>query len=362
MGGQNVDDLAGAPGPPAVAGIPLAGLLSGGPQLDETLPPLDEPAPATVTAAFFTHHLRHLAEFGSDAHLTGDGGDTLLTPPLANLADLARRHPARAARQATGWATLLRTSPAHLLHDLAASRTITRPGALRRAATELTGGRRPRTSLTGWIPAGPAPACAAKETAELVAASLTTSAAADHQPDPGHAATWLMLEQIREVARTAAADAQLAHAAAGVRLHNPFLDPAVVAAVLSAPAHTYASPHTYKPLLTALPGLLPPIIAGHTTKGDSTSDHIRGLRANLPTLLDLVDGELATLGLIEPAALEETLGRAAAGIPGHADQIEPVLAHELWLRSLTTAPPTTWQPRPPSRCSSGARWGGGAGW
>lgn len=61
------------------------------PYTDVTGVPLtDEPAPSTATFARFRCQLQLLACLGSDCHLTGDGGDGVLTAPLCYLADLAR--------------------------------------------------------------------------------------------------------------------------------------------------------------------------------------------------------------------------------------------------------------------------------
>lgn len=87
------------------------------PYADTTVvPATDEPAPSTITLAMFTAQLRLLTDLGSDCHLTGDGGDTLLwTSPsyLADLARLGRLLPL--AIHAQNWARLLRASPWLLL-------------------------------------------------------------------------------------------------------------------------------------------------------------------------------------------------------------------------------------------------------
>lgn len=59
-----------------------------------------------------------LRELGSDCHLTGDGGDTLLGAHLAYLADLAQVRRIRLlCRHAVGWARLHRTSVWPLVID-----------------------------------------------------------------------------------------------------------------------------------------------------------------------------------------------------------------------------------------------------
>lgn len=85
------------------AQLPYTGLLG--------LPATDEP-PRSVTVFSRTAHICEvLREVGSDLHLTGDGADVLLAPPLSYLSRLSRWHPLRAWRHARGWAYLTEQSP-----------------------------------------------------------------------------------------------------------------------------------------------------------------------------------------------------------------------------------------------------------
>lgn len=84
----------------------------------ELTPPTDEPAPTTVAIARAVAEFDLLRELGSDCHLTGDGGDTLLGAHLAYLADLAQVRRIRLlCRHAVGWARLHRTSVWPLVID-----------------------------------------------------------------------------------------------------------------------------------------------------------------------------------------------------------------------------------------------------
>ncbi|MGH3856911.1 MAG: asparagine synthase-related protein, partial [Pseudonocardiaceae bacterium] len=94
------------------------------------------------------------------------------------------------------------------------------------------------------------------------------------------------LREVQAVGRTARADAQLAEAF-GLTIHNPYADSSVIAAALSVPPWRRGDPWHYKPLLIMAVGdLLPRVIASRTTKGGFDADHYRGLRANLPAVLD----------------------------------------------------------------------------
>ncbi len=179
---------------------------------------------------------------------------------------------------------------------------------------------------------------------DLLTDALHHTAADDRLPGLDIAIR-ILVDDIREVARSAAADAQLA-AASGIDLHNPFLDPRVVDVVLRTELRARPPVHAYKPLLVrAMTGVLPDRLAARTTKGSFNADHYTGMRANLPALLDLADGRLAALGFVDPRLLRAHLLRAAAGIPMSLATLEQALAAEAWLRALDGAP-ITWTRHP----------------
>jgi len=271
------------------------------------LPATDEPAPSTITLAMFTAQLQLLSDLGSDCHLTGDGGDTLLwTSPsyLAELARLGRFLPL--AVHAQNWARLLRVSPWQLL------------------ARAL---RSPAPPLPPWLhdPARPP--------------------THDQSTSAGHrlpAADQQVLTEIRAMGRTAHTDTQIAHTY-GINLHNPYCDGQVISAALAVPAWERSSARQYKPLLAAaLRQVIPPALAARTTKGVFEADHHRGLRTHLSHILALMDGELAAQGLIKVAALRHTVRQAAAGLPTHFGFLETTLACAAWLQALQVAPPVRW--------------------
>ncbi|WP_236710668.1 asparagine synthase-related protein [Streptomyces sp. 150FB] len=178
--------------------------------------------------------------------------------------------------------------------------------------------------------------------------------AAEPDPLPGlDFAVRACVDEIREVARTAAADAQLA-ASVGIDLHNPFLDPVVVDAVLSCPLDRRPALYTYKPQLArAMADLLPPQTAARTTKGSFAADHYTGMRANLRELSALADGYLADLGLLDPGRFRRHLYEAAAGLPVPLATLEQALAAEAWLTAHHRDPAPNWT-RTPARSESRA--------
>lgn len=278
----------------------------------DQVPPTDEPAPSTVTYARFAAELAMLAELGSDAHLTGDGGDSLLIPPPSYLTDLARTgRLLRLARHVQGRARLHQVSPWPLL-------------------AQAVTARQPNPGPPAWISSD------ARHLAATVAEPLPRSPRAGR----GNTAT---LAEIQAIGRSARADAQIAETF-GFRLHNPFTDGAVIDAALSVPAWRRGDPWHYKPLIAAaLSGELPPAVVNRATKGAFDNDHYTGIRSHLAAVRDLTDGHLAQLGLINPAALRAVIDHAAAGLPAAFGEFEPAIAAEVWLRAITAAPPVPWR-------------------
>ncbi|MGH3925034.1 MAG: albusnodin/ikarugamycin family macrolactam cyclase, partial [Pseudonocardiaceae bacterium] len=195
------------------------------------VPPTDEPAPTTVTIARAVAEFDLLRKIGSDCHLTGDGGDTLLCGHPAYLIDLAQaRHVRLLCRQAVGWARLRRTSVWPLLADAYVTAVRRRRGLPRTL--------RPEAQAAWSTPLA----------RELIIEA--TAATAVPTWDSVSIGTCLTAEAIQTVGRTARSDAQVAEHY-GVRVHNPFTDPQVIAACLAVPTYLRGSPYGYKPLLTA---------------------------------------------------------------------------------------------------------------
>ncbi|SFX38691.1 albusnodin/ikarugamycin family macrolactam cyclase [Streptomyces atratus] len=313
-----------------------------------SVPPTDEPAPSTLTQARLRGQFRWMRDhLGTRTHLTGDGGDSVLFQPAAHLADLIRhRHLGRAASEAFGWARLRRTPVTSLLRDAVAMARTGRHAALTGLAGHLVGQNIGNRSGGHWFPLLPLPDWAEPAAVRCVVDAFREAAT---HPDPLaglDASVRIAMDEIREVARTAVADAELA-ASCGVDLHNPFLDPTVVNAVLTNPLERRPAVHAYKPLLVRAVGdLLPPEVAARTTKGGFDADHYAGMRANLDDLAVLTDGHLVGLGLIEPRRLRSQLRRAAAGIPMSLATFEQALTAEAWLVAHHREPAPAWTTQP----------------
>ncbi|WP_424213531.1 albusnodin/ikarugamycin family macrolactam cyclase [Streptomyces sp. BI20] len=312
------------------------------------VPPTDEPAPSTLTQARLRGQFRWMHDhLGTRTHLTGDGGDSILFQPPAHLADLIRhRYLRRAAGEAFGWARLRRTPVGPLLRDAAAMARTGRRQALAGLPGRLSGQDTGNRGDARWFPLLPLPGWAEPAAVGYVAEAARQAATC---PDPLaglDASVRILVDEIREVARTAVADVELA-ASCGIDLHNPFLDPSVVNAVLANPLERRPAVHAYKPLLIRAVGdLLPPAVAARTTKGGFDADHYAGLRANLDDLAALADGHLAELGLIDPGHLRRHLRRAAAGIPMPLATLEQALTAEAWLVAHHREPAPAWTAHP----------------
>ncbi|MQA23939.1 MAG: albusnodin/ikarugamycin family macrolactam cyclase [Micromonosporaceae bacterium] len=292
--------------------LPLDGRHLPYTSLDD-LPPTDEPAPSTPTWTRLATQLRLLAGADIDCHLTGDGGDTVFGQPPVYLADLARSGRwLRLAADALSWARLRRASPWPLI-----------AAAVRGDTTHLAG----RIASPGVT----------AHAAELAARVTAPDAAADL----GHADRVLVAE-VRQVARTAHTESQLADAF-GVAMHNPYLDARVLDTVLAVPVRARTSAHRYKPLLREVTvGLLPDPVRQRGAKGVFAGDHHRGLRANLGSVLALAEGRLSGLRLVDPRWLADEIHRAAAGLDVTWSHLTPLLCAETWLRTIAKAPKVSW--------------------
>ncbi|MES9590465.1 albusnodin/ikarugamycin family macrolactam cyclase [Streptomyces sp. NPDC086796] len=313
-----------------------------------SVPPTDEPAPSTLTQARLRGQFQWMRDhLGTRTHLTGDGGDSVLFQPPAHLADLIRhRHLGRAASEAFGWARLRRVSVTPLLRDAVTMARTSRRDALSCIAEHLAGRKVGDRGSVRWFPLLPLPGWAEPDALGHVTEAARQAAECPDELSDLDASVRTLVDEIREVARTATADVELA-ASCGIDLHNPFLDPAVVNAVLANPLEHRPAVHAYKPLLIrAVGNLLPPEVAARTTKGSFDTDHYAGMRTNRDDLSALADGYLAGLGLIDPRRLRSHLRRAAAGIPEPLATLEQALTTEAWLVAHHREPAPAWASRP----------------
>ncbi len=345
------DDPAHARGVAAVPGIkhvelPLPGEVEPYTALTE-MPQTDEPFEDVSIFARLRWWMTIVRELGGRAHLTGDGGDAVLTAPPAYLSDLARRRESRELwSHAAGWARL-RHRPVHRL--VGAARRLastTQASAIEHYASALerdgTGAASQRRweDLIAWAPLPPCPHWFTPHARKLAATAVrNASQRLAEGAAPGDVAS---LEMVQAYGRAHRIHVELA-AGRGVALHAPYLDDVVVAACLAAPAVERTSPRQAKPLLcVAMTGRVPDAALVRTTKGDYSMLAYRGLSRHHRTVADLLtNSRLAGLGLIEEKAIRADLARGAAGLRVPLAALDQVLGAELWLRSGCTASVTT---------------------
>lgn len=272
---------------------------------DEEFLPTDEPPPSAVSWAAFSGQLRQAASSGAVCHMTGDGGDNHFLPPPVHLVELARDHQwVRVWRDACGWARLRRRTPWPFV-QAAFTQNVSGLARSAQCAPVWTHG-------TSVIPA--------------------------QFPDADQA----LVALIHSVARAAASDTQLADQA-GVTQHNPYFDGAVLDAVVSLPAADRFSVERYKPALVAAVGdLLPRSVRERTTKGSFVADYHRGLRTNLGRVLELCDGPLVGMGLVDGAKLRDAVRAASLGARTSWAHLVATLGAQLWLRAVHDSPAPRW--------------------
>ncbi|TVT43831.1 asparagine synthase [Amycolatopsis rhizosphaerae] len=306
----------------------------------DAVPVVDEPDSNVATLARSRWWLRLLAEFGSDLHLSGDGGDAVLIALPAYLADLAcpRRLP-ELWRHVAGWARLRHQAPHALVRAASAVRRTSYRAALQAEAKRLRGVA-PSASgwarLVAWVEHSRVAEWMTPTARNAVAQRLDEHA--DAHPSPvvpgelgiGDALSWLSLATFGRAQRLYT---DLA-ATMGVDHHAPYLDDTVVRACWSVAASLRTTPDRAKPLLRyAMGELVPPQLIGRRTKGDYTALVYRGLRENAPMLREvLTRSRLAELGIINDRAIQTAIDRAAAGVPIPLGAFDAVVGTELWLR------------------------------
>jgi asparagine synthase (glutamine-hydrolysing) len=298
-----------------------------------------EPHPGWLAAERSLARLAAAREWCAQLHLTGEGGDAILTSAPSYLATFARRgEPLTLLRHSGAYARLRQVSPAAVVGQAVRLAGVTAQRALSDLATQLAGSAplpgRWVDSIAWWPPAGEAAWWLTPSIRRQLADVAADPATARAMP-PG--ASPADLAALTDVRRSGDAQRQLRELAAplGLEVHAPFLDSTVIRAALSVPAQARANPWAYKPLLgAALGDLVPAEILRRRTKGDYAAEDYAGARAALPWLrAQIRDSRLATLGVIEPCAVTVVLDRMAAGVAVPLGPLNMLLATEYWLRS-----------------------------
>jgi asparagine synthase (glutamine-hydrolysing) len=315
-----------------------------------TVPPTDIPSLTLGLLAIKEAQLAPVAAHGSQAHLTGRGGDNVLTTAHSRYVDqflAGQRLPA--LRGAASYARSQRIAPWRVWRQLGSTAAIGYPRALKRLARRFRSpaplGGTPSagwddlawctgTSAAGWLtPAG------RRAVADLVEARAQV---ADPDATPAALHDRLALEWM---AGSHAMFDSIARQKWGVAIHAPFLDTAVVDACLGIASYQRVRTGLYKPLAqAAFTGLVPDFLLHRQTKTAFTTSLYTGLAANAPTLRRIITtSRLAQAGLIDAHRAGAALEAAVSGAPAPLADLHTLIVTELWLDRLPTRA-TWWQP------------------
>ncbi|MFI6588191.1 asparagine synthase-related protein [Embleya sp. NPDC050493] len=292
--------------------------------------------PALALAVLGTFDLTHAAAraHDSDMHLSGEGGDAVLTGSGSLLVDAwqpGRRR--EVLRHLARWARVGNTSVLDTALQLATLARTDHHRALANLATDLRRGPIDVDRPDALAPCGPRPGAAwltphgRHAIADLVDTSRTRT---PRKMPPGRRDYW---DAIRFSGTTHTDTARIAEHN-HVPLHFPYLDDTVVTVCASAPELVRFSPHDYKPLLYGLRGTVPETLLQRRTAGAFDGTARAGLRAREPWVRDLIaTSRLAAAGLVDPARITTTLERTLCGAHSHAE-IHMLVVTEIWLRTL----------------------------
>jgi asparagine synthase (glutamine-hydrolysing) len=300
------------------------------------------PDPWTVSGASTNNYLAMLQGYGSQIHMSGDGGDGILSPPSSYMVDLARQGDYQQLRQvAQARGRLTNRDPAQIydkaLYDATrsvADDMLDLSGCLLDPEGLRDNTQPPRYTWMG-IPEqhiyflSAAARRLLSEQAERRAVEIAASA-------DGNVANYMSLAEMRGGGE-GQHYLQLHAQRYGLEVHSPYLDKRVIEACLQAPAYARALPGKFKYILQkAFSDVLPDALLSRTSKSAYDGEMYRGLRTSLNEITSLVTDNcrLADLGVIEPRRVLQELYTLDMGKQGMMAAIERVIAAEMWLRQL----------------------------
>jgi len=296
---------------------------------------LDEPCSASSERERWFAVARRAAARGSRLHLTGFGGDELLYGSVAHLHQLARTSPRAAMHALRGFSAKYRWPRGKVLRQLSDRSSYSQ--WLVRVADHLTDPKPPLNDpLLDWGFAPRLPPWATPAAVATVADQIRAEAPAAEPLGHGRG-QHRELEGMRFISRIARQFDQLANGI-GIGMANPYYDDRVVEAGLAVRPLERVTPWRYKPLIVeAMRGIVPEESLARQTKANGSGDEEPGLRRHRAELLAMFEeSRLARLGLVDAAALRETLSRP---LPPSLQfgALDQTVACEAWLRSLERA-------------------------
>jgi asparagine synthase (glutamine-hydrolysing) len=297
---------------------------------DHALPTLDEPTPFAASMARVCHLAQVLASAGVSIHLNGQGGDEVLTAPVAYLREHLRSRPVDGWRRIRGHAALAGVPAPRLLAAMTAAPSYRSWLAV--AAGDLPLHDRAKVAeMAGWEALPRLPPWATSDTENAVRDQIR-SAVAVAEPLADTPTGHYERARLHAMARRSALYRDTLEAL-GIPVHFPYFDRSVLDSCLSVQPAQRTDPWEPKPLLRAALGAALP---DRRTKGHYNTDILHGLAHNRSGLLEVFDGSaLAERGIIDDHRVREAIRTAESNRIPLAFLTE-TLACEAWLRTLDT--------------------------
>jgi asparagine synthase (glutamine-hydrolysing) len=292
-----------------------------------------------VSNVKFANYLSELQSYGSQIHLSGEGGDSIFSPPSNFLAGLVRQNDLKRLRWFAQASGRLRDIDPRRVYDKALyDEHRTRIDDLRDIVDRL------RNPDNGTMPFRYTWYALADSHMSFLTASIR-----QHLSERAEQLAAERFEQPNEDLANATSLAELRVSGEsqyypqrqardfGIAVHAPYLDSRVIKAALQAPAHVRAHPESFKYILQeAFRGMLPDILLTRNSKSIFNGEDYRGLRASWDNVTSLLtkDCRLADLGIIEPTQVIQELYSLNTGRQGRLYGVRLIIAAEVWLRLL----------------------------
>jgi len=305
----------------------------------EEIPLTDEPTAIVLVMNRFQHVLEVVRSRGSQLHISGEGGDAVLSAPTSYLADLVRRRKIKTFIQHSyGWARVFHSSLVPVVNNAIRLSTTSYCRWLSQQTRQLASGKMHQEQSSGlnlgWSGSISYANWYTRETAELAVLRLMQymSLAVPFSDYPGQHSS---IVSIHGAGRLARAQQQIADFY-GVNIDFPYLDALVIEACLQAKVEERTTPFMYKPLLyQALHRDLPKSVLTRDTKCDYTAELYAGLRKNIVEFSELFQSSyLSDMGLINLKGFQAAINSFSMGLSVGLGQFNGTIALELWLRRL----------------------------
>ncbi|MBD6621070.1 albusnodin/ikarugamycin family macrolactam cyclase [Komarekiella sp. 'clone 1'] len=310
----------------------------------KSIPLIDTPDTLVISLGKINYKMEIIKSIGSQLHLHGEGGDSVLSSNISYCSDLLKLTKIITFFQHVyGWSRVTNCSLFSLLINfiylnissyrpwlLQEIKKINNRCLLFQGSNSLT----PFQEYLGWDSLPKFIDWHTKKLADLVLEELHKWAiiATPFADTPGeHQA----IAEIQSFGATIKVEQQVANIY-NVNLESPYLDSLVIDACLSAKPEERTTPFAYKPLLSkAFQYDLPQSIFMRNTKGEYTADELSGFRKNRDVIKELLNTSvLAEMKLIDLEKLRNAIQFFSMGFSANMQLFNTTLAVELWLRRL----------------------------